>query len=175
MGIKSRLERAEHQLGIGGECEACEVRDRFTKRLARRFEEWGVSAEDGGAPTIETRCDWCGAARTARLVGHTIEEAADFERMDAMYWAGEMCLPEYAPLKAAVLGRLRRAAVERYGEEHAGEIAERVAAYNAELDLIRRPPLPYLCRVENCECEYPKTFAEWRRNAQANGYKVRAA
>ena len=80
-------------------------------------------------------------------------EAADFGCVEAMYWAGEMCRPEYARLRDATLSAMARAARERYGAEHAAEIAQSVSEYRAELDRIRQAPIPHLCRVPGCECE----------------------
>jgi hypothetical protein len=169
MSLRTRIGKLERAVA----CEACEARDRFVKALGARFEAWGVKSDEPGFE-VQAPCDWCGARRSARLVGVSISEAADFEEMDALYWRGEMCLPEFEPARNSALSALKRATRERYGEANAAEAERMVAEYNRTLDAIRQPPLPYLCRVPGCVCNYPKTIVEWTANVRANGYSVAA-
>lgn len=175
--ILNRLERAEQAAGlVGGDglCEACELRVEWFARMVEKDRAWGLEPySTDPARCIRGRCYWCGVAI---LIVHVLSpaEAADFERWEAYYWRGEACGPEYEALRASVHAAIDRALEARYGE-HADEMRADAREYGEALAALRQAPMPYVCRRPGCDCDAPKTLAEWHRRVTANGYRVKAA
>lgn len=161
----SKLERAL-------ECEACKARAELTEYL-RELDE----VARGGPPKIggrgAVRCEWCGARVTFTYEVGDDEFAHALERMDALFWQGRMCAPEYDEARALAYGDAARERFARYGDR-AGEVEEALEAYKRRLEAIRQPPTPYLCRVPGCRCAFPKMLAEARANARAKGFRSAA-
>lgn len=167
-GLSARLEKVERAVGIGEPCEACEAREAAWAWTVEHDRAWGIEPYNTDrAACIPSRCYWCGAAE---YVSHnfTPAEAADFATLDGCFWRGDLC--QHKALRASVLASIDRHTAKRYGE-HADEVRANSEEYGEALRAIEKAPLPYLCRVPGCECEYPKTLTEWQKNVTANGYR----
>lgn len=163
----SRIKKLEAAVA----CEACELRDRLVRTLGELSTAWGLKAAPGVVRAV--RCDFCGARKDVYLSGMTPDEIADMMRAEELYWRGEMCSPEFAQAQERALAGLGRALREFWGE-HFAEVEPYREEYREALNAIRQMPVPYLCRVPGCACEYPKTLERWKANCKANGYEVAA-
>jgi hypothetical protein len=172
--LSSRLKKIEKALGVGGHCEACQLTEAFVARMAELEKSLGIwRRPPEGGRTVRITCLWCNAPRDIYCGDLTRKEAAEFEESEGFYRRGLLCSPEYEPLRARVSDALERTSRAYYGAHW--ETCEPLRReYIEQLKAIRAAGVPYLCRLPGCACDFPKTLDEWRRNAQANGYRVAA-
>ena len=173
MKLAAKLGKLERVAGIGGPCEACELAADFDARLGELMREWGIPPPAQGG-RIRSSCTWCARVTYFPAAGYTPGEVAAFERTDALYWRGELCLPEYDRLGKIVQATEPRMLRERFGG-HADEVLRLKDKYREACDRLRemRAATAYLCCVPGCTCEFPKTLDEWRERVEARGYAVR--
>jgi hypothetical protein len=164
VNIRGRLERAAQATGID---DPCEVRA-ATARMGRAVAEWrkarGISVGDG--KSFVGVCWWCLRTHNTSAERFTAADVELFARMDEAHRLGRICAPENEGLYEQVIAACERSAREVSGEMY-DEYACIVEGFRAELDAVTRHTIPrfhYLCRVAGCECEYPKTEAEYMQN-----------
>lgn len=172
MGVQSRLEKLESVLGINQPCEVCVLAGEFSKRSEEMRQALNLPTTKA-ALTMQSSCQWCARPVTILAPGFTARECAIYERMLALSDAGEMCLPEYGQLEAALEEAFSRQRRECYGK-HVADFEKLYADFLAKLEAVRQPPRPRLCRVPGCACAHPKTLDEWRANVRAKGFRVAA-
>lgn len=172
-GLSDRLAKLEQAAGLCGPCQACALDRAFDARLGELSRSWGIPPPSK-ARLMRVSCSWCAGGISYPAADFTPEEVAAFERCDALYWRGEVCAPEFTRVRGMMAAAGERVLVARFGE-HAEDVRRLMDEYGKSFDGITemRAGCAYLCRLPGCECEYPKTFDEWRENVTANGFTVR--
>jgi hypothetical protein len=162
----------EKTLGVNQPCEVCDLTQESSRRLAEELDRLNFKLHK--AQESDTRrypCAWCGRETEIDFTGFTASERELFERLHAVYYAGTHCAPENATLLDEIRAACERAERERYGQ-HYDVVRNHLDEYKRNMaDLTDRmygqgitPRHHYLCRVEGCLCNYPKTEAEYEAN-----------
>lgn len=168
MKVISRLEKAERESGINKPCEVCELDKDNARRVHGLTVKYGhTMPEPQPHEIMESQCYWCWRTHTTSLVLMNDAERAAYLRYFAVGDAGLWCAPEHSTLKAEMSAACNNSERRFFGE-HFDELKAILEDHRRDLELIaarRLPIIHYLCRVDGCECDYPKTEEDWQNIA----------
>jgi hypothetical protein len=156
VAIKQKVERLEQQVGIGGLCIICEA----AASIARKFSELrikaGLTQQASSSEVISNCCYWCFRQKTTDATGYNLSERALMERVYSAYEDGRMHSSEFERDRVELDGIIRERNVSIYGEAALALDDEMAEVMSAAVGQAGEPKLKYVCRVEGCDCEYPK-------------------
>lgn len=166
---ENRLQRLEQETGINEPCVVCDVLNAELAPLYAFCIEKGLHRDENEPRDIMPRvCHWCGKTSNQDVTVYTVSERALIERHEAAFFEGRYCAPENKGLHDELLEMYetvsRRQSGDHYEELYALE--RKAVAFMLEY-IEENDPCPvyhYLCTVENCACEYPKSEAEFQAN-----------
>lgn len=163
-GLKRRVENLEIASGINETCPACELSILYERRAEEMTSALGISLpKPSEKDLMRVRCIWCWRSHNYNMKGYTQSERALCERVDIVYEQGTLCASENTTLLDETQAAHERVTRERYGahyEAFRGLFDERNRELSkvAEKHVLRQP---YLCRIEGCGCDYPKSVEEY--------------
>ena len=163
---EKRIERAE----AATFCVACQMPPDFFAEYIDIRRRAGLPLACSAADTFGSRCAYCGIVRRVPVMDFAPAERELIVRCSEAYDEGTHCLPEIEAAMAERDELFKRKDAELYGPLFA-EIEDFHARARVFLEKEvedMRPVVPYLCRVAGCECDYPKTLAEWRERVAEN-------
>jgi hypothetical protein len=166
MNIQTRVEKLEQATGINEPCEICDLIEDYVKRELKMMAELRLPIRESPRPVIMSRtCPWCLRSADSDRSLFTLSERVLFERRAAAAAQGQLCLPENATLDEEITAAFARVDRELYGPhyEACAGLRERFKAEVERVVARNKPRFHYLCRVEGCTCEYPKTEEEFLR------------
>ncbi|MGA9997399.1 MAG: hypothetical protein WBP93_18415 [Pyrinomonadaceae bacterium] len=171
MKLENRLQRLEQETGINEPCVVCDVLNAELAPLYAFCIEKGLHRDEGEPRDLMPRvCHWCGKTLNQDVTSYTVSERALIERYEAAFFEGRYCAPENAGVHDKLLAMYetvsRRTSGDYYGELN--ELERKAVDFMLKYieENAPRPFYHYLCTVEGCACEYPKTEAEWQANTE---------
>jgi hypothetical protein len=172
--ITSRVEKLEEACGVNQPCEFCDFMEKQNRRWTETLTRYGYQSPALKESDIRLcPCAWCGRPVKTSFANFTASERALFDRMEATGRDGTMCALENATLFDEIFAACKRADAITFGEAYqAQEVQELKAAMlketidltNALADRGIMPRLHYICRVDGCACNYPKSESEYQAN-----------
>ena len=151
MSIQSRIGRLE----AATVCRACELIAAHAARvrdLIARQPEKGKRAPLVSF-TARSFCAWCGRVEVTEQRA-TPEGVSDLRAVWEGLNAGRMCAPEVAAAYDRIVASLDASLGPRAGEYHAS-----MSELSAALAALPSARFPYVCRIADCPCSYPKRAA----------------
>ena len=165
-GLEKRIGRIE----AATICVACQMPPDFFAEYISIRRRAGLPLSVDLADTYPSLCAYCGIVRRVPLMDFLPAERELIVRCSDAYDEGTFCLAEIESAFAERDELFKRKDAELYGPLLA-EITDfhrRGRALQEKELAARRPVVPYLCRVEGCGCDYPKTVEEWRERVDEN-------
>jgi hypothetical protein len=171
MKAESRIRKIEEATGINEPCVVCDVLNSELAEFFAWFVEKGLNKpEDTPRDLMPRVCHWCGKTRQQDVTDYSVSERALIERHDGAWFAGRFCAAENKGLHDELLSIYDERSREQLGIYYeAGRAMTNAAIERTRAYIEERHPCPfyhYICTVEGCTCEYPKSEAEWHRNVQ---------
>ncbi|MGA9996529.1 MAG: hypothetical protein WBP93_14020 [Pyrinomonadaceae bacterium] len=173
MKAENRIRKMEEATGINEPCVVCDVLNSELAEFYAWFADKSLEKLDGPRDLMPRVCHWCGKTRPQDVTHYTVNERALIERHDAAWFAGRLtCAPECKGLHDELLAMYEKHSYIQLGVYYEEGRAMSDAAVERMLAYIEEnAPCPfyhYICTVEGCTCEYPKSEKEFQANRETN-------